>query len=151
VDILLRYSNASSIEHAQNSVSLFAWPWSVSSHFEGKNELRASKEVSQIYVTKLFMSVPFKILWYTDPLQGNDREANNETTAVARHRPARNNGNTVGSNVFYVVCSEATSHDRPSSVQLVSAVQLSTAEWSELAGQRTATVKSLWAVAVRRW
>jgi hypothetical protein len=41
------------------------------------------------------------------PLLGNDRETN-ETTTVARQRPARNNGSTVGSRVFYVVRSEAT-------------------------------------------
>jgi hypothetical protein len=38
---------------------------------------------------------------------GNDRDTNNETTAVVRQRPARNDGSTVGSGVFYVVLSEA--------------------------------------------
>jgi hypothetical protein len=45
--------------------------------------------------------------WHIDPLLGNDRETNNETTAVARQRPARNNGSTVGNSIFYVVRSEA--------------------------------------------
>jgi hypothetical protein len=30
-----------------------------------------------------------KILWRINPLLGNDRKTNNETTAVARQRPAR--------------------------------------------------------------
>jgi hypothetical protein len=47
------------------------------------------------------------ILWHIDPLLDNDRETNNETRAVATHRPARNNGSTVGSGVFFVVLSEA--------------------------------------------
>jgi hypothetical protein len=42
-------------------------------------------------------------MWYIDPSLGNDRETNNETTAVARHETACNNGSTVGSGVFYVV------------------------------------------------
>jgi hypothetical protein len=50
---------------------------------------------------------------------GNDRETNNEVTAIAKQRPARNNGNTFGSRVFYVVRSEAISRDRPSSVSAV--------------------------------
>jgi hypothetical protein len=58
-----------------------------------------------------------KILWYIDPLLGNNRETN-ETTAVARQRSARNNGNTDGSGVFYIVRSEAIWRDRPSWVQL---------------------------------
>jgi hypothetical protein len=55
-----------------------------------------------------------KLSCHQDPLLGNDRETKNETTAitrnsfvnthstgaVARHRPARNNGSTVGSGVF---------------------------------------------------
>jgi hypothetical protein len=56
---------------------------------------------------------------HTDPLLGNDRETN-KTTAVARQRPARNNGSTVGSNVFNMVLSEVISLDRSSSVQLAS-------------------------------
>jgi hypothetical protein len=46
-------------------------------------------------------------LWHIDPLLGNDHETNNETTAVARQRPERNNGNIVGSSVFCMVSSEA--------------------------------------------
>jgi hypothetical protein len=69
------------------------------------------------------------ILWHIDLLLGNDRETDNETTTVARQRPASNNGRTVGSGVFYVVRSEAIPRDRPS------AVQLSTVEWSELVGE----------------
>jgi hypothetical protein len=67
-------------------------------------------------------------VWHIDPLIGNGRETNKETMAAARQRPARKNGSTVGSGVFYVVRSEAISLDRPSSVQLVSVVQLSTVE-----------------------
>jgi hypothetical protein len=67
-------------------------------------------------------------IWHIDQLLGNDCETNNETMAVARQWPARNNGSTVGSSVFYVLRSEAISLDRPSSAQLVSAVQLSTVE-----------------------
>jgi hypothetical protein len=52
-------------------------------------------------------------------LLGNDRETNNETTAVARQRPPRNNGNTVGGGAFYVGRSEAKSRERLSSVELV--------------------------------
>jgi hypothetical protein len=54
---------------------------------------------------------PILILWRILPLLGNDRETN-ETTAVARQRPARNNGNTVGGGVIYVVRPEAISRDR---------------------------------------
>jgi hypothetical protein len=75
------------------------------------------------------------ILWYVDLLLGNDRETN-DTMAVVRQQPARKNGSTVGSGVFCVVRSEAIWLDRPSSVQLVSAVQLSTVEWSELIGEQ---------------
>jgi hypothetical protein len=50
--------------------------------------------------------VPF-VLWHTDSLLGNDCETN-ETAVVARQRPARNGGSSVGSGVFYVVRSEAT-------------------------------------------
>jgi hypothetical protein len=57
------------------------------------------------------------ILWHIDPLLGNYREINNETTAVARQRPASNNGSTVGSVVFYMVLSETISRD--GRVQLV--------------------------------
>jgi hypothetical protein len=68
-----------------------------------------------------------------DPLLGNDRETNNETTVIAKQQlrkyatllepflgsGPRNNGNTAGSCVFCVVPSEAVSLDRPISVQLV--------------------------------
>jgi hypothetical protein len=46
-------------------------------------------------------------------LLGNDRE-NNETTAGASQRSALNNGSTLGSGIFCVVCSEPISRDRPS-------------------------------------
>jgi hypothetical protein len=52
-----------------------------------------------------------------------------QSPAVARQRLAHNNRNTVGSGVFYVVHSEAISRDRPSSVQLVNAVQCSGESW----------------------
>jgi hypothetical protein len=35
------------------------------------------------------------ILWYIDPLLGNDREANNSTTTVTRQRPLNSNRGTV--------------------------------------------------------
>jgi hypothetical protein len=69
-----------------------------------------------------------KILWHIDPLLGNDRETNNETTAVARQRPTRNNGSTVESCVFYVVHFEAVGLNGPSSTQLGSSVHVSTVE-----------------------
>jgi hypothetical protein len=46
------------------------------------------------------------ILWRRDLLLGNDRETNDETTAVARQRPALNNGSTAGGGVFCVVLSD---------------------------------------------
>jgi hypothetical protein len=46
-----------------------------------------------------------------DQLLGNDSETDNETTAVVRQPPERNNESTVGGGVFYVVPSEAISHD----------------------------------------
>jgi hypothetical protein len=48
------------------------------------------------------------ILWHIDPLLGNDRETNNEITAVARQPPVCNIGSTVGSSVFCVEFSVAT-------------------------------------------
>jgi hypothetical protein len=62
------------------------------------------------------------ILQHTDPLPGNDRETNNETTAVAMQRAARNNESTVGIGVSYVVRSEAISRDRRNLVQFCSAL-----------------------------
>jgi hypothetical protein len=59
-----------------------------------------------------------KVLWRIDPLLRNDQETNNETTVVARQRPARNSGSTIGGGVFYVARSEAIPRNRPSSVQL---------------------------------
>jgi hypothetical protein len=56
-------------------------------------------------------------MWHVDPLIGNDRETNNETTAVARQRAARNIGSTVGSGVSYVVRSEVISRNRWSVLQ----------------------------------
>jgi hypothetical protein len=52
-----------------------------------------------------------QLMSHIDLLLGNDPETN-EKTAVARQRSARNNGSTVGSNVFNVVLSEAISLDR---------------------------------------
>jgi hypothetical protein len=63
------------------------------------------------------------IVWHIDQLLGKHRETNNETTAVARQRPARNSGCTAGSGVFCVVRSEAISHDRPSSCSECSGVE----------------------------
>jgi uncharacterized protein YigE (DUF2233 family) len=48
-----------------------------------------------------------KVLWRIDPLLGNARETKNETTAVAKQRPARNNESTLGGGVFYLVHSKA--------------------------------------------
>jgi hypothetical protein len=48
---------------------------------------------------------------YIDPLLGNDHGTNNEAMAVDRQWPARNNGCTVGSGVFYVVHSKTISLD----------------------------------------
>jgi hypothetical protein len=66
------------------------------------------------------------ILWHKHLLCGINCETNNETTAAARQRPMHNNANTVESGVFYVVHSKTIWLHRPSSVHLVSAVQLST-------------------------
>jgi hypothetical protein len=70
------------------------------------------------------------------PLLGNDRETN-EITAVAKQRRARATMEVRLEAVFTLwVRSEAIWLDRPSSVQLVSAVHLSTAELSELVGEQ---------------
>jgi hypothetical protein len=47
---------------------------------------------------------------HIDPLIGNVCKTN-KATAVARQWPARHNGSTVGSGVFYAVHPEAISHD----------------------------------------
>jgi hypothetical protein len=49
----------------------------------------------------------------------------NETRVIVRQRPSSNSGSTVGSDVSYVVLSEAISRYRHSSVQFDSAVQCS--------------------------
>jgi hypothetical protein len=59
------------------------------------------------------------ILWHIDPLLGNNREINYETTAVDRQRPSHNNGTTFGSGVFCVVHLEAISRYRTSSFSAV--------------------------------
>jgi hypothetical protein len=71
-----------------------------------------------------------KILWIKEPFLGSDGETKNETTIGDMQRSARNNGSTLEGGVFYVVHSKAISRDRPSSVQLVSAVQ-----WSDMGGE----------------
>jgi Uri superfamily endonuclease len=55
-------------------------------------------------------------LWHIDLLLGNNCETKIETAAVARQRPERNNGSTVGSGVSYVIRFEAILRDRPISV-----------------------------------
>jgi hypothetical protein len=52
-----------------------------------------------------------------DSLLGNSLQIRNSTVAVARQRPASNNGSTVGSGVLYVVRPEAISLHRQSSKQ----------------------------------
>jgi hypothetical protein len=54
--------------------------------------------------------------WRTNPLLGNDRETNNESTAVLGGDP-RAAMEVLLIAVFSVVRSKATSRDRPSSVQ----------------------------------
>jgi hypothetical protein len=49
-----------------------------------------------------------------DQLLGNDHETNNETTAVAKQRPAHNNLSNDRNGVFYVVRSKAVSREWPS-------------------------------------
>jgi hypothetical protein len=71
------------------------------------------------------------ILWYIDVLLGNDRETHNKTVAIARQFPMSSSGSIV----FYVVHSEALWLDQLSSIQLVSAVHLSTVQWNELVQQ----------------
>jgi hypothetical protein len=56
-------------------------------------------------------------LWHVDML------LDNETTAVAKQRPARNNESNDGSRVFCVLRSEAISRDRTCSVQIVSEIR----------------------------
>jgi hypothetical protein len=79
------------------------------------------------------MDLSLLILWHIDPLLSNDHNTSNETTTVARQRPACNIESTVGGSVFYVVRSEAISRDRPSSV---SAVQCSAVELSVFVGEQ---------------
>jgi hypothetical protein len=88
-----------------------------SKYFPIENILSKTLNIN-LYST--FLSHRFKILQiyyycgiYVDPLLGIDRETN-ETTAVAVQqlrkyhikRPARNDGSTIGSQIFYVVRSE---------------------------------------------
>jgi hypothetical protein len=73
------------------------------------------------------------ILWHIDPLLGNDRETNNNTMTVARQRPARNNGGTVGSGVFCFLCGPLRDYmTLPTEFSSFNAVQCSGVEWSEL-------------------
>jgi hypothetical protein len=65
----------------------------------------------------VFKEAWYSILWHIVPFLRNIRET--KTPAVARLWPERNNGNTVGSGVFYVVRFEAISLDRQSSVQFI--------------------------------
>jgi hypothetical protein len=69
------------------------------------------------------------VLWHLHPMLGNDRETDNETTAVARQRPTCNSESSVERDVFYVIRSKAVSRDRPFSVQLIRV------KWSELVGE----------------
>jgi hypothetical protein len=66
------------------------------------------------------------------PLLGNDHKRSNDNKAVARQEPVCNSGSTVGSSVFCVVCSEAVSRNRLSSVHVLqcSAVQCTGVQWS---------------------
>jgi hypothetical protein len=68
------------------------------------------------------------LLWHTGPWLDNDRETNNETIAVVRQRPARNDGSTVWSGVFNVNRFEVVSRDWPSSVGSVQCSAISTVE-----------------------
>jgi hypothetical protein len=61
------------------------------------------------------------ILWHIDLLLGNKCKTNNETTTAARQRTMCNSESTT-----------PRLYDLTGSIQLVSAVQLSTVEWSEL-------------------
>jgi hypothetical protein len=65
---------------------------------------------------------------YREPLLRNDREINNETTAVAIQRLAHSNRNTAGSDFFCVVRSETMI--QPTEFSSVSEVQLSAVEYS---------------------
>jgi hypothetical protein len=67
----------------------------------GKNKWNCNKREAKEYVRECHLSS--YVLWHMDPLLGNDCGTNNEITAVARQRHARNNGSTVGGGVFYVV------------------------------------------------
>jgi hypothetical protein len=94
-------------------------PASIITHHEWStegNESRFRRKLRSAhmrkYVQKSFTHYSLLLLWYIDPLLGNDSKIN-ETTAVDRQWPASNNGSTGGISVFLVVRS-----DRSSSVQL---------------------------------
>jgi hypothetical protein len=71
----------------------------------------------------MFNLTPHSILWHIDPLIDNDRETNNETMTVAKQRPARNKGSTLGSVVS--MWSAPRRYHATDRVQCVSAVELS--------------------------
>jgi hypothetical protein len=81
--------------------------WPVNNMICGIDVVRCRTTIS------IYIYIYIYILWHLYPLLGNDRETNNETTAVARQLPSRNNGSTGENGVFYVVRSEAKSRDRP--------------------------------------
>jgi hypothetical protein len=74
-------------------------------------EMRRMEEPYFVPISTYLGQLAFIIFWDIVQLLSNDRETNDETTAVARQRPARNR-------VSYVARSVAVSRDRKISVSL---------------------------------
>jgi hypothetical protein len=86
---------------------------------------KTTHAINSFDIFNKLMSIFQKILWHIDPLLGNDRETMRQQPLLGSG--ARNNGSIVGSGVSSVGPLRGYM-TRPSSVQLVSAVQLSTVQ-----------------------
>jgi hypothetical protein len=100
------------------------YPWNIITMIKTTTSRRTRGRDMKYIVTCYLRSQPIR-----GSLLGNSFVNRNSTGAVARQRPARNNGSTVGSGVFYVVRSEAISLHRQSSEQF-SEFQIRGREWS---------------------
>jgi hypothetical protein len=78
---------------------------------------------------------------------------NKQDNSAARQQPAHNNGSTIGSSFFYVVCSESVSCDRPGSVQFSWCSAWSGVEWvcEWLSELEDCCIQYVWVIAVRSW
>jgi hypothetical protein len=83
-------------------------------------ELRKEKSLSWDFAFKFINDIStttcstyciMRILWHTDAVLWNKQM---RQWLLTDSKPTFNNGSTVGSGVFYVVCSEVISHGRPS-------------------------------------